>query len=119
MDIRYFGTALDDKGHYLWNHCGDRLCNKSLDLKELPFCPESFPKKGETKSKGECKIYHEAGYTILAYEGSTIDDRWGTRSVFFAKGTYTPADMLFNVKNIPVYKQIITRLLSKYNKIKY
>jgi hypothetical protein len=117
-EILYFGTSLHDAGHYLWCGTGNHLQSRKTDFKIFPFHPEDFPKQGKDRiEKGSCFFYTIDGYSILAYEGSIADDRWGSKCVFFTKGIYTNQELLLMVKNIPVYKQIITQLLIKYKKI--
>ena len=85
--INYFGTDLTSAGHYFFEVKDNYMGASNLDFKNVPFNPEEMPRrdKGEPRTKGDVRFYHENGYTICAIEGAPSDDRWGTKSVFWAK----------------------------------
>jgi len=107
--IEYFGTNLDEYGHYLWQLEGSRIFNRNLNLERLPFNPEEMPRreKGEIRKKGDVEYYQESGYSILAIEGSCIDERWGTKSVFFIKDQLNKKQMINIIKTTTITNNII------------
>jgi len=108
--MKYFGTSLTEHGHYLWDLNGEYLKNKSLDIEKLPFNPESYPKrkdKYEEFSLGTAQFHNDFGYSILAIEGSCIDKRSQSKSVFFVKEELTKDEMIERIKSIPIAMKII------------
>lgn len=112
MNIRYFGTDLDDYGHYLFTIGEYGLYDRNLDLKSIPFNPEEMPirQKGENRIKGETGFYQIGDYTIFAIEGSCKDTRGNTKSVFFLKELLTEDEMIQRIKANPVAMQIIEKM---------
>ena len=118
MEIGYFGTELNTHGHYLWTMSDERqLYDKNINLECLPFNPEDMPRrdKGETRTKGAVEFYQEHGYSILAIEGSCIDTRWGTKSVFFVKENISKAELITIIKAIPIAVEIINAMPFEVN----
>jgi hypothetical protein len=107
--LHYFGTRLDDYGHYFWHLDGESIYNRDLNFKDFPFDPESMPRrmKGELIRKGDVKFYHEGGYSICAIEGSCKDHRGGTKSVFFVKEDITNTELINRILSTPIAKRII------------
>ncbi len=100
--MRYFGTTLDDHGHYLWDLTGG-FCNRSLDLQSLPFDPE----KHRMHQKGHVEFEKVGGYTVLYITGSPKDTRLGCCSVFFLNGDYTKGQFIEEMKSNATAMQII------------
>jgi len=110
--LNYFGTRLDEYGHYFWILDDNSIYNRNLNFKDFPFNPEEMPRrqKGETISKGDVKFYREGGYTICAIEGSCIDQRGGTKSVFFVKEDITNTELIDKILSTPIAKRIIDKM---------
>ena len=110
--MEYFGTDTTTHGHYLWKLIEDQILGRNLNLKDLPFNPEEMPRreKEETRKKGDVEYYQEHGYSIIAIEGSCVDTRWGTKSVFFVKGELTQREMIGLIKSIPIANHIICQM---------
>jgi hypothetical protein len=111
--LHYFGTSTTDFGHYFWDiNYEYSMVKSSLWFKDLPFNPENYPRydKGEPQKKGDVRFYNEYGYTILAITGSPKDQRGGTKSVFFIKGTLTRPEMVSLVKSNKLAMEIINAM---------
>jgi hypothetical protein len=110
--MEYFGTDTTTHGHYMWKITDDHLYDRSLNFKDIPFNPELMPKrkKGDARIKGEVGFYQEGDYSVLAIEGSCVDNRWGTCSVFFIKGELTRDEMVGLLQSIPIAKKIIDQM---------
>lgn len=109
--MKYFGTNLTEHGHYIWNVGSEYLLNPSIDFKPLSFDPEDMPK---SKVKGDVEFYHIGGYTILAICGSCIDNKPGTRSVFWVAGDLTKENMIVLIKLFPVLVRILNAMELKF-----
>ena len=114
--IYYFGTDTQQAGHYMWEFIGDRTTvYKGLTgFNELPFDPESMAKdlyENNRKVKGMTKFYSvtspECIYSIWFIEGSPIDKRWGTKSVFWVKEQVTPEQLKELILSTPTARRII------------
>lgn len=108
--MEYFGTNLDEHGHYYWRLEGNKMYDRGVRLlRTLPFNPEEMPRydKGETQRKGDVRYYQEGGFSIIAICGSCVDNRWGSKSVFFIKDQLTKTQMMNAILAIPAAKAII------------
>jgi len=110
--MNYFGTDLREHGHYFWQLEGGTMRKIPYNFKDYPFNPEDLPKRevGETIRKGDVKFYHIDGYTICAIEGSCVDNRWGTESVFFIKEILEDKEMIKRILSIPIALSIINQM---------
>jgi hypothetical protein len=121
--MKYFGTELNQAGHYFWELDGEHLISKGLSFpqgngipsnkwSEFPFDPESMPKreKGESMQKGDVKYYRENGYTICAIEGSCSDKRWGSKSIFFINEKLLFWELAIKIVSIPIARKIIKQM---------
>lgn len=121
--IFYFGTSLDSKGHFFWQVEDDHIISKGLsfpkgsgislaNMKHWPFNPEDMPKEveGKGRTKGNASYYRENGYTICAIEGSCLDDRPGTKTVFFTDEKLRFGEFAVKLTTIPIIKKIIQKM---------
>lgn len=108
-EMKYFGTSLNDYGHYFWTLSDNGIKRDDLWFRDIPFNPEELPRheNGHIRKKGEFVFYCENGYSILAIEGSCKDHRQGARSVFFIKETLTKKELINQIKSIPIACNII------------
>ena len=79
MMVYYFGTDLNTHGHYTWDLSGESMKKAGL-MPQVPFNPYEINKSGVKGSVVFCKDF--AGFTIIAIEGSCVDSRNGTKSIF-------------------------------------
>lgn len=87
MKIEYYGTKLNEKGHFLRDLLSESLDWESrLNTSKFPFDIYSFTKG---KEKGFVSKQIIENYKIIAIEGSCCDHRWGTVSVFITTENVT------------------------------
>lgn len=111
--IQYFGTTLDEAGHYLFELSGQYLRKMPMArFYELPFNPEGLPhiKTGERRIKGTTQFYRFAGYSILAIEGSCYDTRGGTKSVFYTEQEISQEEFKQILLAIPIVQKMIEKM---------
>ncbi len=111
--INYFGTALNNHGHYFWELSGERMNDLGLSLfNKLPFNPYDYPKQPDPKYtvKGISEFLHVGGFTVCAIEGSCYDKRWGTKSVFWINKEIPFADFEKQMKETPIVMKIINQM---------
>lgn len=83
MKVEYYGTKLNEKGHFLRELLSESLdWSYSLNISKFPFDIYSFT-KGNKKGFVSKQIIED--YKIIAIEGSCCDHRWGTVSVFITQ----------------------------------
>lgn len=122
-ELNYFGTNIDDYGHYFWVVGEYGLKNKDLSFpvgkgipvsryKEWPFNPEEYPKN---RAKGAVEFYQESGYSILAICGSCKDNRPGTKSVFFKEGAISKEELKEEILSYEVVRKMIEKMPFKIN----
>jgi hypothetical protein len=107
--IGYFGTNLSTYGHYVWRLSGDSFGMSTLDM---PFHFYQYPEveNGAEKTKGHAQFIQAHGYSIIAIEGSCVDKRGGTKSVFYQEGEHTQEEMIALIRSIPVAAEIINKM---------
>ena len=105
--IYYFGTSLDDYGHYLWDLQKDTMIKVGLNFKHLPFDPERLT---NNFLKGEVMFYQCTGYTVIGIAGSCIDERGGTKSIFWVLEKLTFGEIKERILNNPIAKKIINKM---------
>lgn len=114
----YFGTNLDEAGHYFWKVNEDRLeyigCDfpnfRNRQVCEWPFNPEDMPyriNKSEYLPLGHVAYYREAGYSICAIEGSCRDKRLASKSVFYVEGDIKFGELVLEIMSTNITRQII------------
>ncbi len=87
MKVKYYGTSLTEKGHYLVYLESQGLdWRKSLDIRKYPFDIYGF-----TKAQPNGFVSKEiiGKYKIIAIQGSCIDARGGCVSVFITEEDVT------------------------------
>jgi hypothetical protein len=114
-ELYYFGTNLDNAGHYLHGVGKNELYTPVLQYGRLPFNPEALPydyKNGrEWLPNGTVGFYRFLGFTILAIAGSCADKRPNSKSVFFIKTEYTYTKE--QVKEFILSHDIAKRIIEK------
>lgn len=81
--VYYFGCRNGDGGHYLWNYEWNRVDYKlqrefrPWNIGEIDF--KLCPRYG---AQGIVKVHHKDGWSALAFEDFTVDDRPGSNSCF-------------------------------------
>lgn len=81
----YFGTDLSSHGHYYFDITDGRfILQPFLKPTDVPFDPEKLT---QNLTKGEWTIFqcaaHNKHCTAIAISGSCVDQRPGTKSVFW------------------------------------
>lgn len=113
----YFGTDLRQAGHYFWSLSEGSMRSHGLSfptgeyIGKWPFNPETLleEKRKDSRKKGNVVCAREAGYTIIAIEGSCSDNRPGTKSVFFTDMDYRYKDFALEMVQTPIVKAIIKK----------
>lgn len=104
--LQYFGTSLNNHGHYCWELSGDRMDNRGLYFGNIPFNPEEIaPRKF-----GEVSYNEIDGYFICAIGGSCYDKRGGTKSVFWTQDKIKLEYFPDIIMSIPVAQKIIDQM---------
>lgn len=107
--LQYFGTNLTNHGHYFWEVGENYLHSSNLNFDSFNFNPCNMPEYeiGETRNKGDVKFYHKSPFVICAIEGSCIDKRSGTNSVFFIKGEFSYNNLMLAMRESKPVQEII------------
>lgn len=105
--MEYFGTNLTTHGHYTWDLSGDYMRKTGL-MPNTPFDPYAINKSEIKGSIVFCKDF--AGFTIIAIEGSCIDNRNGTKSVFWVKENLSKEEMIECIMSNKHSKSIINAM---------
>lgn len=95
--IEYFGTDLEEHGHYRWviSDPDSRLIKSWLKFDDLPFHPEYLT---NNLKNGDIAFYQTDFYTVIAICGSPKDERPGSKSVFWVNEKLTREDFLKRIK---------------------
>lgn len=110
IKLGYFGTDLHTHGHYIWQVGEERLHSSGLNFKDFPFNPEQLVSKKESRPKGAVDFFVIGGYSILRIEGSPIDKRWGTTSVFWINREVTKEELISILLSNKTVKEIIVAM---------
>jgi len=105
--MEYFGTNLTTHGHYTWDLSGDYMEKIGL-MPKVPFDPYTI---NQNRVKGNvvfCKDF--AGFTIIAIEGSCVDTRGGTKSVFWERENISKQEMIERIMSNKLSKSIINAM---------
>lgn len=106
--MEYFGTNLRCAGHYRWVLNRESFpYENTLDVSDLPFHPEKLT---YGLKKGETSFLNIEGYTVLAISGSPVDQRGGTKSVFWVKKEISRNEMINEIMSNPLGKKIIEQM---------
>jgi len=105
--MEYFGTNLDEHGHYSWDLNGDRMVKIGLLPKHTPFNPEGLT---INLPKGEVIYYQSSKFTVLGISGSCKDERNGTKSVFWVNELLSKQEMFERINENKLAKAIINAM---------
>ena len=94
--MKYFGTNLQEHGHYVFDIYGDSMQRLGISFEGLPFNPEELTRE---LPKGSVIFYQGGGFTVIGISGSCKDGRPGTKSIFW-------------VKEILLYDEMKNRIIS-------
>lgn len=109
----YFGTSLDQPGHFIWELTGGLYRVKS-GYPEPPFDLYEY----KNNPKGHAVFVQSEKYTALHIAGSCIDRRFGTVSVFWLNGSYSEDDFLEILRGNATAMQIIYAMPFAVDKLK-
>ena len=107
--MEYFGTSLDQHGHYRFLLEGNHMDKVSYSpyKKGIPFDPESLT---EDLPKGEVVFYQGGGFTVIGIAGSCKDTRPGTKSIFWVREIISKEEMIQKIKEHPMAMKIINAM---------
>lgn len=105
--MEYFGTSLTEHGHYRRNIDGGFSSHSSIRFDDLPFHPEHLT---NTSRLGEVVFYQSEDYTVIAINGSCVDHRPGSKSVFWEKEYLTKDDMIKRIIANPIANKILKQM---------
>lgn len=111
MEILYFGTSLNEKGHYIYNF-GSVLRGRTL-RHNLPFDPESLVMSSQINGTVNRINYND--YKIIAIAGSCTDDRAGSKSIFITKNFEDGFDFEEYLKQHPLAIEMFSQMKFKIN----
>jgi hypothetical protein len=103
----YFGTDLEQAGHYFWDLEGDKMVKSKLYFKDIPFDPYDGQKP---LRKGTVTRKNIEGFTAFIISGSCTDGRNGTVSTFFVNKNITYLKLQEMIVAIPIAKKIIEQM---------
>jgi hypothetical protein len=110
--MNYFGTDLDQPGHYFWELQGMSFIRSRINFNDCPFNPEALP-YSDTKyipQLGTVQFYNFVGFSICAIQGSCRDSRTGSKSIFFIKENLTSSEMKERILSIPIAVKMINQM---------
>ncbi len=105
--MEYFGTDLDNHGHFRWMLTETGMQKNWLKFDDLTFHPEHLTNQ---LPKGQCAFYQGGVFTVIAISGSAKDERPGTKSVFWVKETLSYEQMKDRILQNEVAATIIKRM---------
>ena len=101
--MEYFGTSLTEHGHYRWD-IDEGFRKMNYGFESLPFHPENLT---NNLPKGEVVFYQGGGLTVIGISGSCKDERPGTKSIFWVKGTISRSDLVLKIMQHQTAMRII------------
>jgi hypothetical protein len=114
MITHYFGTDINNSGHYSWTikDNGTRLeCTWMRNFELWPFHPEYINNR---LSDGEINWLHSKSslgeFTVCAITGSCKDQRPGCKSVFIISKIISFEEMKQEILSTPICKTIIDKM---------
>lgn len=102
--MKYFGTNLNDYGHFTWDLTGPFMQKVGLLPNETPFNPEGLL---VNLIRGETVYYQGGGFTAIAIAGSCKDERLGSKSVFWVRELISKEQMFSQIKQNEHARKII------------
>lgn len=105
--MEYFGTSLNEHGHYMFDLSGDYMKSTYRKFETLPFNPEQMT---NGLKKGETAFYQGGGYTVISISGSCTDTRPGTKSTFWVKEIISKNELVDRMKNNELASKIINAM---------
>jgi hypothetical protein len=106
--LDYFGTSLNDHGHYFWLLSDNEIKRSGVKFSSIPFDPEQL--LDSHIKKGAVKYFKVDNYSICAIAGSCTDKRMGTKSVFWTKEPVEFKDFKEIILKIPAANKIIKQM---------
>jgi hypothetical protein len=120
--IGYFGTSLDEMGHYFFRVETDKIVpsylffpmpsgHDILDANLFPFHPDALPmNRGRITPLGEVNYYKLFGFRVVVVSGSCLDERSGSKSIFFTEENMKFAEFVLKIMSTPICKKIISQM---------
>lgn len=106
--MEYFGTSLNEHGHYRFLLEGDGMSKLYNHFEKLPFYPECIT-QGYLKN-GDVVFYQGGGLTVIGIYGSCKDDRPASKSIFWVRELITREEMIEKIKQQPMAMKIINAM---------
>lgn len=96
--LLYFGCRREH-GHYFYIEDTDHWDNKTLRPEGIPDEIRSsvdgdYYVPNNDQVQGPARIIHLFGWTLLGFWDRSIDDRFGSKSIFLAKGDFNFVEMV-------------------------
>lgn len=95
-------------GHYFWDLSNNTFKRSDISYGSLPFDPNGISK--DRRTKGDVDFHKIDGYSILRICGSCIDERLGTKSIFFVKEDILFVEMCERMLNIQLIEQMLKKM---------
>lgn len=105
--MKYFGTNLNEPGHYIWDLSNNRFNKSGINFNSLPFNPEELTRG---LPKGDVIYYQGGGYTVIGISGSCKDERRGTKSIFWVQELISKIEMIERIQKHELAKKIIDKM---------
>jgi hypothetical protein len=105
--MEYFGTNLTEHGHYRFDIDGERLVKTWQKFNDLPFHPENIT---TNLPNGEVVFYQGGGFTVLGISGSCVDERPGSKSIFWVKEIISKEEMIIRIHSNKCARAIIDKM---------
>ncbi len=118
---QYFGTDLNQAGHYLFDISadGESFSNYGTSrFYHLPFHPESLCQDNAEKGSVLWSYFASksmGNFTVCCIVGSCSDKRPGSKSVFIHKGSLNYGQVKELIISTPICAQIINKFNFKVN----
>jgi hypothetical protein len=106
--LNYFGTSLDQHGHFLWIASENTLQYNNRSLNLLPFSPEYL--NNQYEQNGTVHYITFDDYKIIAIQGSCYDKRPGSHSIFWTQENVSLMELKEALLTIPIIKKIIEQM---------
>lgn len=114
MKISYFGTNINESGHFLWeiSSNGDSLYNRGFPSRaRIPFDPEHLTNNLRNGETAWMTVHGALGqFTVCAIAGSCADSRPGSKSVFWVPCIMHFAELRQRILDTPILNQMINKM---------